>query len=133
MEAMGASDVRAGVGTIAAFAAAQDVYEAAASAQREIAGVLTQAWWAKDISGNTVTVAVGSSTRQFVRLATGTYSTLGAGAPSTLVWTGGRSAYNKICTAAVAIGWVSQAIGRGGLSTATRARLILARIMLHEI
>ncbi len=112
MEAMGASDVRAGVGTIAAFAAAQDVYKAAASAQREIAGVLTQAWWAKDISGNTVTVAVGSSTRQFVRLATGTYSTLGAGAPSTLVWTGGRSAYNEICTAtniaqpyAVTRGW----------------------------
>jgi hypothetical protein len=94
---MGQTDIRAAVGTIAAFAAAQDIYKSAPSSTREVAGVLANAWWVRQLSGNVVTVAVGHSTRQFVKLIDGTYQTLGAGAPATLAVTGTRAPYEERC------------------------------------
>lgn len=94
---MGQTDIRAAVGTIAAFAAAQDIYKSAPSSTREVAGVLANAWWVRQLSGNVVTVAIGHSTRQFVKLIDGTYQTLGAGAPATLAVTGTRAPYEERC------------------------------------
>ena len=57
---MGKSDVRAAVGTIAAFMAAHDIYKSTPSVQRDVAGVLTQAWWARQMMQNVVTTTLGS-------------------------------------------------------------------------
>lgn len=97
MQAMGASDVRASAPTIAAFLAAQDVYKSSPSLSREIAGVLTQSWWVKWHTGNVVSVALGTSTEQYVKLADGTYKVLGAGSPSTLAWAGSRAPFEEKC------------------------------------
>ncbi len=72
MEAMGRSDIRAAVGTIAAFLSEQDIYKTnAPSPQREAAAVLANAWWADLIQGNTQSVTVGGGTKQFVSLPNG--------------------------------------------------------------
>ncbi|HWA91455.1 MAG TPA: RHS repeat-associated core domain-containing protein [Rhizomicrobium sp.] len=68
LEAMGESDIRAAVGTIAAFVAAQDIYKTGAlPTERAVAGVLANAWWVDAIQGNSVSVNVGGDTKQFVR------------------------------------------------------------------
>ncbi len=103
LEAMGQTDIRAAVGAIAAFAAAQDIYKASPSLPRDIAGVLTNAWWVRQLSGNVVTVALGHSTRQFVKLIDGTYQTLGAGATATLVQNGTRVPFEEKCTTTASI------------------------------
>ena len=71
MEAMGKSDARAAVGTIAAFMAAQDIYKASPSTQRDVAGLLTQAWWARQMVRNVVTTTLGSKSQQFLSLPQG--------------------------------------------------------------
>ncbi len=104
-EAMGKSDVRAAVGTIAAFMAAQDIYKSTPSTQRDVAAVLTQSWWARQMSGNVVTVTLGTSARQFVSLPQGvtlpvsgaTWIAPGAGGYATLTMTNPRVAYEQIC------------------------------------
>jgi hypothetical protein len=73
MEGMGAGDVHAAAGAIAAFLAAQDVYKASPSAARDVAAVLTQSWLMHQFSGNSVSVTLNGGTRQFVRLADGSW------------------------------------------------------------
>ena len=96
LEAMGASDIRAAVGAIVAFAVAQDIYQSSETAQREVAGVLTQSWWAHQLSGNVATVNIGGNTRQFVRIADGSWIAPGAGY-ATLVQHGTRNPYEEKC------------------------------------
>jgi YD repeat-containing protein len=101
MEMMGEGDIRATGGTIAAFIAAQDVYKSAPSAQREAAGALINAWWVRQLTGNVVTVNVGSETRQFVKILTGTGSLdflwipTGGGPHAALAQTGQRVVYEE--------------------------------------
>jgi RHS repeat-associated protein len=91
MEAMGATDVRASAGTIATFLVMQDIYKASPSAQRETAAILAGAWWARQLSGNVVTVTVGQDSRQFVKRFDGQWFAPGPGAYATLTQTGDRS------------------------------------------
>jgi len=94
-------DIRASAGTIAAFLAMQDVYKSAVSVQREVTGALVGAWWVKQLTGNVVTVNVGSDTRQFVRLldngtpAQDTFIAPGAGTHATLTRTGSRAKFEE--------------------------------------
>ncbi len=97
MEAMGASDVRTAVGTIAAFLAAQDVYKGAQSVPRDVTGVLIEAWWVGQHSGNVATVQLGASSRQFVRLPSGSWISPGGGAHATLAQTGVRAPFEERC------------------------------------
>jgi RHS repeat-associated protein len=97
MEAMGATDMRTAVGTIAAFLAAQDIYKQAQSPGRDVAGVLAQSWWADQIAGNVVTVSMGTSTRQFVKVPNGSFITPGGGSHASLAVTGSRVAYQNLC------------------------------------
>jgi len=97
MEAMGQSDIRAAAGAIAAFTAAQDIYQASYAPEREAAAVLTQAWWSHQLSGNTVTVNMGGNARQFVKLATGTWVSPGAGTATALAQSGTRAPYEDKC------------------------------------
>ena len=96
MEALGVSDIREAAGAIAAFLAAQDIYKAAPSVQRDVAGVLTQSWWVHQLTGNVATVTLGASSRQFVKLADNSWIAPGPGY-ATLVQTGTRTATNYIC------------------------------------
>jgi RHS repeat-associated protein len=100
LEAMGDGDVRATAGTIAAFLAAQDVYKAAISSQREVAAVLVNAWWVRQLTGNVVTANVGTDTRQFVKLVDGTWALTGPGAYATLAQTGSRTVHTESCSGA---------------------------------
>jgi RHS repeat-associated protein len=72
IEAMGETDIRATPGTVAAFLAMQDIYRSSVSPQREVAGLLTAAWWAHQIMHNVVTVNVGAETKQFLMKYDGT-------------------------------------------------------------
>jgi RHS repeat-associated protein len=111
-EALGASDPRAAAGTIAAFLAMQDIYKATPTTQRDVAGVLANAWWVHQVAGNTVTATLGASTKQFLRLVDGTYITPGAGYASLAV-TGSR----VICTTASGcnggLGFLPYTLSRG--------------------
>ncbi|MBV9989745.1 MAG: hypothetical protein JOZ72_00505, partial [Alphaproteobacteria bacterium] len=104
LEAMGQSDVRAAVGTLAAFAAEQDVYAQTPSMAREVTGVLTQSWWVRQMWSNTITVALGTQSRQFlglpqgVSLPTGEAWFLPGPTYATLSVTGARTAYEQKCT-----------------------------------
>ncbi len=88
-------DIRASVGTVAAFLAMQDVYKGAVTRQREVAAVLVTAWWINQLSGNVATVNVGANTRQFVKLYDGTWIAPGAGGFATLTQTGARTPYSE--------------------------------------
>jgi len=104
MEAMGQSDVRAAIGTIAAFMVEQDIYKAAVTPQREVAAVLANAWWVRQIAGNVVTVSMGTSSRQFLRVstwgATPAWISPGASPYATVAQTGDRVAYEEHCPTA---------------------------------
>lgn len=99
LEAMGETDVRTSAGTIAAFLAQQDIYRASASMQRDVAGLLVNAWWLHQMQGNVVTASVGTDTRQFVRDATGQWLAPGPGGYATLTQTGARTIgiINPLC------------------------------------
>lgn len=90
MEAMGVTDPRATADTLAAFLAMRDIYAATPSEQREAAGALVNAWWARRMNGNVVTVTVGADSRQFLRRANNQWLSPGATVPSTLTMTGSR-------------------------------------------
>jgi RHS repeat-associated protein len=120
LEGMGKSDVREAVGAIAAFVAAQDIYSAAPSPQRDVAGVLTQAWWSHQIAGNVVSVSLGTDSKQFLGLPQGVTMPVsgaswfmpGAGGFATLAVSGTRTAYEQRCSGpipgspyAVSRGW----------------------------
>lgn len=96
MEAMGAEDIRAAVGAIVAFYAAQDIYTAADLPQREAAAVLTNAWWAQQLFNNVATASIGANTRQFVKLANGQWIVPGTGFGSLSV-TGTRTPFEQSC------------------------------------
>jgi RHS repeat-associated protein len=72
IEAMGETDIRASAGTVAAFLAMQDIYRSPVSPQREVAGLLTAAWWTHQIMHNVITVNVGANTKQFLMKYDGT-------------------------------------------------------------
>lgn len=95
LEAMGQTDVRAMAGTVAAFAALQDVYKTSPSPAREVTGALVAAWWARQLAGNVVTVSVGADTRQFVRKFDKQWLAVGPGPYATLVQTGERGIITK--------------------------------------
>ena len=98
LEALGSSDPRAAAGAIVAFMAAQDIYaNNNPSPQRDAAAVLTQAWWAHQMSGNVATVSLGTASHQFVKLANGAWQGTGGGAYEKLVQTGTRAPYEYIC------------------------------------
>ena len=88
LEAMGDSDARASIGTVAAFWAAQDLYRSSPSLKRDVVGELIMAWWGHTMTQNVATVAVGTSTRQFVRKPNGTWLSPGPGTYYRLVQTG---------------------------------------------
>ncbi|WP_162938765.1 RHS repeat-associated core domain-containing protein [Brevundimonas naejangsanensis] len=96
LEAMGASDVRAAVGTVAAFLVLQDIYQSTAPTpsdemKRDVAAVLSSAWWARQIVGNVVSTTVGTDGRQFIRDHAGAWFTPGASAFASLTQTGART------------------------------------------
>jgi RHS repeat-associated protein len=69
-----------------------------------------QAWWAHQLEGNVATVSLGASHKQFLKLATGVWTTPGPGAQSTLVQHGDRAPYEQLCYGgpppyAMARGW----------------------------
>ena len=97
IEALGASDPRAAAGTIGAFLAMQDIYKASPSIQRDVAGVLVNSWWVKQVAGNTVTATLGAGSRQFVQLVDGTWITPGAGPTASLTVTGARVICGTSC------------------------------------
>jgi RHS repeat-associated protein len=88
LEAMGESDPRAAIGTIAAFYAAQDAYKTAQSLKRDIAGQLINAWWLNTVRQNVATVSLGTSTRQWIKRPNGTWLAPGAATYGTLTQTG---------------------------------------------
>lgn len=90
LEAMGETDVRAAAGTVAAFVVMQDVYKAAPTTGRDVAGALTAAWWMKHLAGNVVTAIVGTDSQQFLRRANGQWFSPG-GRYATLTQTGERT------------------------------------------
>ncbi|MEI9933179.1 MAG: hypothetical protein WDM89_22265 [Rhizomicrobium sp.] len=101
MEAMGQSDIRELAGTLAAFYAEQDIFTTADATPKPtqseiVAGVLTSAWWSHQLTGNVVTVAQGTSTHQFVKLATNAFIAPGAGF-ATLKQSGSRAYEQYIC------------------------------------
>jgi YD repeat-containing protein len=91
LEALGDTDIRAAAGTIAAFLTEQDIYHGSVSTQRDVAAVLANAWWLRQIAGNVVTASVGTNTRQFDRNVSGTYFAPGGGDYATLSQTGSRT------------------------------------------
>ena len=107
LEMLGEGDIRATAGTIAAFLAAQDAYRSAATAQREVAGALINAWWVKQLSGSVVTVNVGTSTRQFVKLVDGNWIVTGPGSYATLTQTGTRTVYEEPACGGGAVSFVT--------------------------
>ncbi|MBV9569844.1 MAG: RHS repeat protein, partial [Alphaproteobacteria bacterium] len=96
LEALGQSDIRGAVGAIVAFYATQDIYGHAASAERDVAAILTQAWWAHQLSGNVATVNIGGKTRQFIKLANAEWILPGSDY-ATLNQTGSRVAFEQKC------------------------------------
>ena len=95
LEAMYEGDVRATAGTIAAFLAAQDTYKQTASNQRDVAGILVNSWWLRQLQGNVVTATVGASSRQFVRLVDGQWLAPGADSYAKLTQTGSRVPFTE--------------------------------------
>ncbi len=73
MEGMGVSDVRAAAGAIAAFMVLQDLYRHSPTVARDVGAALDQAWLTHQFSGNVISAMVGGNTRQFVRLADGSW------------------------------------------------------------
>ena len=99
-EIMGERDVRAALGTVAAFLVMQDVYASSApsegdQARRDVVGVLTGAWWAKQITGNVATVTIGTGSTQFVRRPDNQWFVPGAGGAATLTQTGTRTPFTE--------------------------------------
>ncbi len=102
LEVMGDSDVRAAAGTVAAFLAAQDVFKATPSLQRDATGVLVNSWWVSQIAGNVVTANVGADTRQFVHLPAAlpdgrVWIATGPGPYAGLTQNGVRTPYTEQC------------------------------------
>jgi len=97
LEMLGDTDPRTAAGTIGAFLAMQDVYGASPSIQRDVTGVLVNSWWVRTLTGNIVTVSVGSGTRQFVKLVDGSWIAPGAGAYASLAITGSRAIFTDHC------------------------------------
>lgn len=99
-EIMGEKDVRAALGTVAAFLVMQDVYASSApsegdQARRDVVGILTAAWWAKQITGNVATVTIGTGSTQFVRRPDNQWFVPGAGGAATLTQTGTRTPFTE--------------------------------------
>ncbi|HEY4940167.1 MAG TPA: hypothetical protein VII56_01965, partial [Rhizomicrobium sp.] len=97
LEGMGQSDVRGAVNAIAAFLAMQDIYKAAQSPQRDVAGVLAAAWWTHRIEANVATVTLGRSARQFLSSAGTEWVASGGGSYATLTQSGSRVQFENLC------------------------------------
>jgi RHS repeat-associated protein len=65
-DAMGSGRPEAAAETLVAFIALQDVYSAAASADRDISGLLAADWWGRQMIHNVVRVAQGGRTETYV-------------------------------------------------------------------
>ena len=99
LEGLGQSDVRGAVNAIAAFLAMQDIYKAAQSPQRDVAGVLAAAWWTHRIEANVATVTLGRSARQFLSSAGTEWVASGGGGYATLTQSGSRVQFENLCAA----------------------------------
>lgn len=99
LEAMGETDARAAVGTIAAFYVAQDIYKSAPSLKRDVLGQLIAARWVRPLSDNVATVSLGTATRQFLRKVNGQWFAPGSGSYATLVQTNVRAISPRHATA----------------------------------
>ena len=95
---MGQSDVRAAVNSIVAFLAAQDIYKASQSPQRDVAGVLAEAWWTHRIEANVATITLGKSSQQFLATAGSQWVVPGSGTYATATQTGSRVQFENLCT-----------------------------------
>jgi len=84
MAAMGGSRLAATAPTLAAFAAMQDIWKSAPSANREVTGVLTAEWWTWRLMENTYTIYQGAKTRSFVRTSGYTFKETNGGATYTV-------------------------------------------------
>jgi RHS repeat-associated protein len=96
MEGMGSSDIRASAATIAAFMAEQDLFSGTPSAPRDVAATLTQAYLTHQYQGNSITVTVGGSSKQFVRLVDNSWIAPG-GSYGTVTQTGTRAPFTMVC------------------------------------
>lgn len=105
------ADIRAPMGTVAAFLAMQDVYRQSRTPQREVAANLVTAWWANQLNQNAATVAVGAETKQFIKKFDGTWFEPGAGTYATLTQTGAPVVYTQ--PACGYDGGVSYVLSRG--------------------
>ncbi|MGA7538936.1 MAG: RHS repeat-associated core domain-containing protein [Steroidobacteraceae bacterium] len=105
------ADIRAAIGTVAAFLAMQDIYRQAQTPQREVAAALAAAWWANQLGQNVATVAVGGETRQFIKKFNGTWFEPGAGAYANLTESGQPVVYTQ--PACGYDGGVSYVLSRG--------------------
>jgi len=90
-EAMGQSRAQAAVPTIVAFVVMQDMWKAAPSAEREVAGALAADWWADHVLANLITIFQGADAQQFVRVEGDRFIAAGGGA-ATITLTGSRQA-----------------------------------------
>lgn len=89
-DAMGDSRLSATAETLAAFVAMQDIWSAAPSTQRDVAGLLATDWWTRSLLFNTVTVSQGAASRRFVKVnGLGFREVSGGGA--TLTYAGART------------------------------------------
>jgi len=111
LEGMGQSDVRAAVNSIVAFLSAQDIYKASQSPQRDVAGVLAEAWWTHRIEANVATATLGKSSQQFLATAGSQWIAPGAGAYATATQTGSRVQFENLCTTDLST--ASYAMSRG--------------------
>jgi len=88
LEAMGETDPRAAINTVADFVAVQDLFRSTPSLKRDVAAELVMAAWVKGLTQNVVTLNVGLDTRQFLKKRDGTWFAPGASDYATLVQTG---------------------------------------------
>jgi RHS repeat-associated protein len=95
-EALGKSDIRATVNTIAAMMAVQDIYSSSQSISRDVSASLVLAWWARQIQDNVVTVQQGTKSQEFLQTTPGNWIAPGGGY-ATLTQTGYRVPYEYLC------------------------------------
>lgn len=87
LAAMGTGRLAATAPTLAAFSAMQDIWSAAPSTGRELAGLLAVDWWTWRLMQNAVTVRQGAAQRTFTKTGPGVFKEAAGGAQVTV--TGG--------------------------------------------
>jgi len=99
-DTMAEKDVRASLGTVAAFLVMQDIYASSApteadAGRRDVVALLSAAWWAKHVTSNVATVTLGTSSTQFLRRSDGQWFVPGAPGSASITQVGARTPYAK--------------------------------------